>query len=218
MNPLQKQNSIDSTQESRPQSTVSVDELNELSSGSGSFVSWITWYCSLPGNDFLVEVPESWIEDDFNLMGLSSQVPLYSLALDAILDLEREDDEELDDSKMEMIESSAQTLYALIHQRFLNSKSGLLTYKERYQDQEFGTCPRSGCKSIGIIPVGLSDVPGTSVKFYCPRCHDIYNPRHSKYSNIDGCHFGTSFPHNLFVTYPELVDFSLSEYQVFFID
>jgi casein kinase II subunit beta len=93
MNPLQKQLSIDSTQESRPQSTVSLEELNELSSGSGSFVSWITWYCSLPGNDYLVEVPESWIEDDFNLMGLSFQIPLYSYALDTILDLEREEDD-----------------------------------------------------------------------------------------------------------------------------
>jgi casein kinase II subunit beta len=94
---LHKQHSIDSTQESRPQSTVSLEEIHDLSSGSGSFVTWITWYCSLPGNDYLVEVPEAWIEDDFNLMGLSSQVPLYSLALDAILDLERQDEEESDE-------------------------------------------------------------------------------------------------------------------------
>jgi casein kinase II subunit beta len=113
-----------------------------------------------------------------------------------------------------MIESSAQTLYALIHQRFLNTKSGLLTYKERYEDQEFGTCPRSGCNGIALIPVGLSDLPGEVVKCYCPRCHDIYHPRQSKFTSIDGCHFGTTFAHNLFVTYPELVDFSLSEYEV----
>lgn len=45
-----------------------------------------------------MEIPEckqfvtlAWIEDEFNLTGLSSMVPLYSLAIDMILDLEDED-------------------------------------------------------------------------------------------------------------------------------
>ena len=48
---------------------------SEEASGSEEDVaSWISWFCSLKGNEFFCEVEEDFIQDDFNLSGLSSQV------------------------------------------------------------------------------------------------------------------------------------------------
>ncbi|KAJ3315105.1 casein kinase 2 regulatory subunit [Boothiomyces sp. JEL0838] len=219
--------SADSNLESRPTSQNSMDfnpniETAEMTAAtpssytgsSSSAVSWIAWHCSLPGNEYLVEIPESWIEDEFNLTGLSSMVPLYSLAIDMILDLEDEDNsdnstEESESgkaSKLRMIESSAQTLYSLLHQRFIITKAGLHCYKERLEEVEFGVCPRIGCGGCPVLPCGMSDLPGVSgMKLYCPRCQDIYKPRNMKFHTVDGCNFGTTFCHLLYLNYPELV-------------
>ncbi|KAJ3304189.1 casein kinase 2 regulatory subunit [Kappamyces sp. JEL0829] len=184
---------------------------SEHGASSGSVVSWISWFCSLHGHEYFIEVPEAWIEDDFNLTGLSSLVPRYAKALDMILDLEEEGDD--DDENMEgdpasnqELEHAAQTLYSLIHARFLITKAGLGVYKERYQELEFGVCPRAGCGGCGVVPCGLSDFPlNHSMKLYCPRCLDIYNPKQSKFVPVDGCAFGTTFHTLLFNTFPELV-------------
>ena len=137
-----------------------------------------------------MEVPEEFIQDDFNLYGLSSTVPNYELALDMILDNESDDD--LDEEQQEMVERNAETLYGLIHARFIVTALGLQMMLEKVRQSEFGVCPRINCFSQPLLPVGLSDKPMQhTLKMYCPSCQEIYYPKYTRHSSIDGAYFGT---------------------------
>jgi len=181
--------------------SVSEEESEPLSTESDD-ASWISWFCSLKGNEFFAETDEEYIQDDFNLTGLSSMVPNYEYALDMILDAEMD----LTEEQTEIVESAAEMLYGLIHARFILTSRGLAQMVEKYNNVEFGRCPRVFCQGQSVLPVGQSDIPRTNtVKLFCPKCQDIYYPKLSRHANIDGAYFGTTFPHLLMQTYPELV-------------
>jgi casein kinase II subunit beta len=105
-----------------------------------------------------------------------------------------------------IVESSAELLYGLVHQRFILTKPGLSMMVEKYEAGHFGVCPRVFCHNTYVLPCGRSDMPGIdTVKLFCPNCCDVYAPPSSKYSQVDGAFFGTSFAGLFFQTYPELL-------------
>lgn len=227
---------------------VALDDFDIMSSSSQAPESWISAFCSLVGHEYFAEVSEDFIEDDFNLTGLQSQVPMYKEALEMILDVEPEDasdeeeeeeeDEDEDEDEMQvgqdgvrtgyrrsadgvaaaaershlrmasdlsMIESSAEMLYGLIHQRFITSRPGIQQMAEKYELGHFGHCPRVFCHGAKVLPVGCSDIPGTeTVKLFCPSCLDVYSPPNSRFQTVDGAFFGTTFGCLFFMTFPEL--------------
>ena len=58
------------------------------SSTPTSTLTWISWFCSLPGHEYFCEVAEDFIEDDFNLTGLNAMVPFWKEAMEMVLDME----------------------------------------------------------------------------------------------------------------------------------
>ncbi|KAH0361090.1 fungal transcriptional regulatory protein, partial [Aureobasidium melanogenum] len=216
---------------------VGPDEESDMSSSSQVAESWISSFCSLVGHEYFAEVSEDFVEDDFNLTGLQSQVPMYKEALEMILDVEPEDDysdeedededEDLDDddedmrdaaayrrqerrhmrmaSDLSVMESSAEMLYGLIHQRYITSRQGIQQMAEKYEAGHFGACPRVYCGQAKVLPVGCSDIPGQeTVKLFCPSCLDVYTPPNSRFQSVDGAFFGTTFGCLFFMTFPEL--------------
>ncbi|KAJ9549809.1 hypothetical protein OSB04_022352, partial [Centaurea solstitialis] len=153
-------------------------EESDVSGSDGEDTSWISWFCSLRGNEFFCEVDENYIQDDFNLCGLSSQVPYYDYALDLILDVESSHGDMFSEEQNEIIESAAEMLYGLIHVRYILTTKGLGAMLEKYKNAEFGRCPRVYCCGQPCLPVGQSDVSRQSnVKIFCPKCEDIYTPQ-----------------------------------------
>ncbi|CCO31676.1 casein kinase 2, beta polypeptide [Rhizoctonia solani AG-1 IB] len=124
---------------------------------------------------------EDFIEDDFNLTGLNGLVPFWREAMEMVLDVEPEDALKIPD--VSIVESSAELLYGLVHQRYILTRPGLQAMVEKYEAGHFGL---------------------ETVKLYCPNCNDIYSPPSSRFQGVDGAFFGTTFPHLLFQTYREL--------------
>jgi casein kinase II subunit beta len=106
-------------------------------------LTWISWFCSLPGHDYFSEVAEDFIEDDFNLTGLNAMVPFWKEAMEMVLDVEPgafpptpelssislpndlidEDSAKIPD--VSIVEASAELLYGLVHQRYVLTRAGL---------------------------------------------------------------------------------------------
>lgn len=107
-------------------------------------------------------------------------------------------------SDLSVIESSAELLYGLIHQRYITSRPGIQQMAEKYDALHFGTCPRVFCNSAKVLPVGCHDTPGVdTVKLFCPSCLDVYTPPNSRFQSVDGAFFGTTFGCLFFMTFPE---------------
>ncbi|KAL0741682.1 hypothetical protein Bca4012_083195 [Brassica carinata] len=129
---------------------VDTSEDSEVKGSDEEDLAWTTWFCKLPGNEFLCEVDDYFILDNFNLCGLRHQVPYYDHALDLILD----DDSSSHGGKMitdeqnELIESSAEMLYGLIHARYILTDQGFLCMLNKYNKSEFGRCPRDAKKGV----------------------------------------------------------------------
>ncbi|KAM0918628.1 hypothetical protein ACQ4PT_008722 [Festuca glaucescens] len=156
-------------------------EDSDVSGSDGEDTSWISWFCSLRGNEFFCEIDDDYIQDDFNLCGLSNQVPYYDYALDLILDIESSNGDVFTEEQNELIESSAEMLYGLIHARYILTSKGLAAMLEKFKNYDFGRCPRVYCCGQPCLPAGQSDIPRSStVKVFCPKCEDLHYPR-SKY-------------------------------------
>jgi len=182
------------------------DEDSSEMSASDEDGSWITWFCSLRGNEFFCEVDEDYIQDDFNLTGLNSLVPYYEYALDMVLDVEMPMEDSLTEEQQEIVESAAEMLYGLIHARYIVTNRGMHAMYEKYRTAAFGRCPRVFCQGQPVLPVGLSDLPRNyTVNVFCPRCHGLFFPKSTRQANIDGAYFGTTFPHLYLMTHPDMI-------------
>lgn len=174
------------------------ESVKDSSDSKAESVSWIQWFNNKVLNNFLVEVDHEYIVDGFNLYGLKSEIPNFNTLLSIIVGDAPEKGDATDGLAKEAI-----YLYSLIHARFITSPKGLSLMKEKYENGEFGKCPRVSCSRHNVLPIGLCDhVKFAKVHIYCPLCQEIYKIDDDEKIYLDGSFFGTSFPHILLQTYP----------------
>lgn len=121
-----------------------------------------------------------------------------------ILSPEPPDEQIIEDEQFLATYQEASDLYGLIHARYITTPKGLAVMREKFLNGVFGQCPRILCEKQNVIPIGLSEeLKIARVKIFCPKCEDVYVPKF-KCQDIDGGYFGSSFPHLLLMSCPDI--------------
>lgn len=181
------------------------DDCMSLEGDETSF-SWMSFFLAKAEHKFFCRIEESYIQDAFNLYGLSNQIQYYDWALDLITDVVLDDeDQSFLEENQELIENDAEVLYGMAHARYIMTNRGLYQMFEKYKRGEFGKCRHYFCKGQNVLPNGLTDEKNKeSVKLYCPSCERVYCPDNKQYESVDGAYFGTTFSALFFMTFPQL--------------
>eukprot|EP00347_Sterkiella_histriomuscorum_P008996 403342928 len=173
--------------------------------------TWIEWFCSRKGNEFICKVDQQFIMDKFNLHDLKNQVQHYDDDLLMILDMENNEDsfDELKKKDQDLkfkVKEEAPKLYTLIHQRYIETPIGLDIMKSKMLKGDFGYCPRVLCEKQPVIPWGESNqVDKSQTRSFCPRCKGLFQPDYLKHQKLDGAFFGPNFAGILSITYPKII-------------
>ncbi len=171
--------------------------------------NWIHWFCKLRGNEYFVEVDDNFIKNEENLVGIN-----YKNSLKILLSQKSPKDTSLTPDLIEELQEIRE-IYGYIHKRFINTPLGLGLIREKFINGIFGYCPRMLCNKQTLLPIGLSeDIRYSQVKVFCPMCQEVYKPREMfygygdkkpfKFDLPDGIFFGTSFPQNFLMNFPDL--------------
>lgn len=176
---------------------------DNASDSSSEFTEyWIDLFLRIKGNEYFCDIDDDYIRDRFNLTGLNQEVSKLPTLVDIITDMT--DVELQPEEHREALEHNARILYGLVHARYILTQRGLSKMYEKYKNGDFGYCPRVHCQLHPLLPIGLTDQPRiNSVKLYCAKCEDLYNPKSGRHAIVDGACFGTSFPAMFFQNFPQ---------------
>nr|ACO15322.1 Casein kinase II subunit beta [Caligus clemensi] len=182
----------------------------------GKEIPWIDIFVQARGNEFYVRVPDSFMMEGFNLLGLENLLPTqeyFNETVEYIMSTHTDSDEDsepfyLNDMDND-IKTASEVIFEHIHARFLLTHHGMELVKEKFLKVVYGRCPRVCCQGTPVLPVGLSDCwrDYLGVKLYCPSCDDIFHPKKYRFREVNGAGFGRSFPHNFLMHYPRPIMF-----------
>jgi casein kinase II subunit beta len=134
------------------------ENYNDISEGG-----WVSWFCQSEGNEFFIEIDESFIRDPVNHLGLE-KFKNYKSIIEIILSPESPTEKELQNEDYIEKLSLCRDIYGLLHSRFISTptgriilKSGLALAREKYLNLVYGYCPRILCNKQAVLPIALSN-------------------------------------------------------------
>lgn len=200
--------------------------------------SWVHRFCHTPGHEFFCAVPASFLAEEFNWLGLLSDLAAIDLLLG---NLDKGKGTKHHRPPLPWDEAAARRMYGLIHARFIVTQKGLNAMRDKFEQAHFGRCPRLACSGQALLPVGVRDEeegedggegdevqdegeemmegPGHGIRngginVYCPRCRELYRPADPRHQQLNGAYWGTSFAHLFMLAFPDLFAAPASEEQV----
>jgi casein kinase II subunit beta len=109
----------------------------------GSCSEWVQRFTQ--ANPWLCSVEDSYINDNFNLYGLSNDFDDYSSVLKIIRGSQP------DHGSSRKLQSRAEILYGLIHARYILTFHGIKEMQPKYDGRLYGTCPRVACNEQPLL-------------------------------------------------------------------
>uniref|UniRef100_A0A0K0EE05 Casein kinase II subunit beta n=1 Tax=Strongyloides stercoralis TaxID=6248 RepID=A0A0K0EE05_STRER len=185
--------------------------------------NFVEEHLSKKSNKWLVKIPEDFFIDKFNLVGIYDIIGIKSLEKAVSMILNKSKD--IEDNDFTSIQKNAAFLYGLVHARYIITPEGLNDMKEKFINNDFGSCLKVSCLNQALLPIGLHDIPShEQVKMFCPKCQDVFHPEAESDDEIesisddgsedsfycmeedfcDGAFFGTGFPEFFFFQFPFL--------------
>ena len=156
----------------------------------------------LLGHEIFVRVDKDYLLDGFNHYGLGKYIPNITEITNLMISIEFKRNQSINSQMLRLLKKA----YGLIHQRYIETPSGMRQILHHYENEIFENCPRVYCENYPMLPFGQSNEFNIAkLAFYCPRCQDFYAPQKSQYKSIDGAYFGSHFVHILLLTYPQMV-------------
>ncbi|KAL2340275.1 hypothetical protein Fmac_008215 [Flemingia macrophylla] len=88
------------------------------------------------------------------LLRLSCLVPYYDYALDLILDVESSHGDMFMEEQNELIKSTVEMLYGMIHAQYVLTSKGMAVMLDKYKNYDFGRWPKVYCSKQPCLLVG----------------------------------------------------------------
>jgi casein kinase II subunit beta len=157
--------------------------------------SWLDSFLEQPSSDWFCRVPIAFASDGFNTYGLRIEQAHVKSAFHQLLGSTGDDSDSFDSDSEDEVEKCTESIFGLIHARYIFTVEGLAEMHEKWRAGAFGECQRCLCQNEHLLPVGMTDRPGVdTVKLYCPKCRQLYEAD-EQHAMLDGAYFSKSFPH-----------------------